>query len=79
MVNRNLGKLLRCLVSGYIATWDLVLPMAKFAYNYSVNRSIRISPFETMTGICPRLLVDLVPLSIEMRLNADADDFIHHL
>ena len=40
VVNRNLGNLLRCLVSENLRAWDLILPTAEFAYNSSVNRTI---------------------------------------
>jgi len=39
VVNWSLGHLLRCLVGERLSTWDLVLPMAKFAYNSSIYRS----------------------------------------
>ena len=39
VVNRTLGNLLRCLVGENLKTWDLILPMAEFAYNGSVNRT----------------------------------------
>ena len=39
VVNRTLGNLLRCLVGKNLKTWDLVLPMAEFVYNVSVNRT----------------------------------------
>eukprot|EP00268_Persea_americana_P065966 TRINITY_DN8890_c1_g1_i2.p1 TRINITY_DN8890_c1_g1~~TRINITY_DN8890_c1_g1_i2.p1 ORF type:complete len:101 (-),score=5.90 TRINITY_DN8890_c1_g1_i2:590-892(-) len=45
VVNRSLGNLQRCLVRDHLTTWDQVLHMAEFAYNNSVNRSTRISPF----------------------------------
>lgn len=38
--------------------------MAEFAYNESVNHSTGISPFEAVIGVCPRLLIDLVPLRL---------------
>lgn len=79
VVNRSLGKLLPCLVCDHIATWDLVLLVAEFAYTNSVNRSTRMSPFEVVTGIRPHLPVDLAPLPIEMRLSTDAGDFICHM
>ena len=45
VVNRSLGNLLRYLVRDRAGDWDLVLPLAKFAYNDSVNRSTGMSPF----------------------------------
>ena len=71
--------LLRCLVHNHITTWDQVLPMAEFSYNNSVNRSTCISPFEAVTGVRPRLPIDLVPLPLEARPCAKADNFIKHM
>ena len=79
VVNRSLGQLLRCLVRDHITTWDQVLPMAKFAYNNSVNRSTGISPFKAVTDVRPRLPIDLVPLPLEARPCAEADNFIKHM
>ena len=62
VIYRSLGNLLHCLVRDHLTTWVQVLPMAKFAYNNSVNRSTGISPFEAITGTKPRLPVNLVPL-----------------
>ena len=53
--------------------------MAEFAYNNSVNRSTRMSPFQVVTGLRPRLPVDLVPLPIESRPSGEAEDFIRHM
>ena len=49
-VNKSLGNLLRCLVGYTPGSWDLVLPLAEFAYNNSVNRSTGKSPFEILHG-----------------------------
>ena len=69
----------RCLVSDYITTWDQILPMAESAYNNLVNRSTSISPFEAVTGVCPRLPVVLVPLPLEAQPSGKADNFIKHM
>ena len=60
VVNRTLGNLLKCLVRENLKTWDLILPMAEFAYNSSVNRTTYLSPFEIVTSFKPRQLIDLV-------------------
>jgi hypothetical protein len=44
-VNKSLGDLLRSLVTEHHSSWDNVFPQAEFAYNDSVNRSTRQSPF----------------------------------
>ena len=46
VVNRSLGNFLRFLVGDKPKGWDLILPQANFAYNNSVNRSTRKSPFQ---------------------------------
>jgi len=50
IVNIILENLLRCLVGKILKTWDLILPMAVYAYNGSVNRTIDLSLFEVVTG-----------------------------
>jgi len=49
VVNRTLRNLLRCLVGENLKTWNIILPMAKFAYNGFVNRTTDLSPFEIVT------------------------------
>ena len=79
VVNRNLGQLFRCLVRDHITTCDQALLMAEFAYNNSINWSTGTSPFEVVTGVCPRLPIDLVPLPVDARISADAKSFFHHM
>ena len=50
VVNRTLENLLRCLVGENLKTWDLILLMAEFAYNDSVNMITFFSPFEIVTS-----------------------------
>ena len=63
VVNRSLSNLLRCLVGEHVCSWEFVLPIAEFAYNSSVNKSIGMSPFEVVTGYKPRMPVDLISMS----------------
>ncbi|PKA61678.1 putative mitochondrial protein [Apostasia shenzhenica] len=67
VVNRSLGDLLRCLVGDHTSSWDLVLLMAEFAYNSSVNRSTGMSPFMIVTGYEPRKPIDLIELPVSYR------------
>ena len=62
VVKKSLGNLLRCLVEDHLGNWDLILPQDEFAYNNSVNRSIRMSPFEVVHGYKLRKSTDLIPL-----------------
>jgi hypothetical protein len=78
-VNRSLGNLLRCLVTDHVTSWDLLLPQAEFAYNNSVNRSTRRSPFEIVSGLQPRTPIDLVPLPLPPRVSEGAVDFLRHI
>jgi len=78
-VNRSLGNLLRCLVTDHSTSWDLLLPHAEFAFNSSVNRSTGLSPFEVVTGIKPKVPIDLIPLPSPSRSSEAAIDFLTHL
>jgi hypothetical protein len=75
VVNRSLGNLLRCLVGENGRTWDTILPIAQFANNNSVNRSIGMSPFEVVRGYKPRRPLDLLPMSPHARLSESAIEF----
>jgi hypothetical protein len=79
VVNRSLGNLLRCLVTDHIASWDLLIPQAEFAYNNSVNCSTGRSPFEIVNGLQPCTPVDLVPLPLSPRVSEGAADFLRHI
>ncbi|KAI5342226.1 hypothetical protein L3X38_010101 [Prunus dulcis] len=67
VVNRSSGNLLRCFVGEHIKSWDSVLPIAEFAYNYSVNRTTGMSPFEVVYGQKLRAPIDLMPMSASHR------------
>ncbi|KAM2088669.1 hypothetical protein ACFX1T_032717 [Malus domestica] len=79
VVNRSLGNLLRCLVGDKPGNWDLLLPVAEFAYNNSVNRSTGKSPFEVVHGFSPRSPVDLVALPMAARASDSATSFAEHI
>ena len=73
VVNRSLGNLLRCLVGAHPKSWDAILPLAEFAYNSSLNRTISTSPFEVVYGSRPFSVVDLLPLPISKKGNLKAE------
>ena len=79
VVNRSLGNLLRCLVGNNIKTWDLVIPQAEFAYNISVNRTIKKTPFEAASRLKPKHVLDLVPLPQEVRVSDEGEAFADHI
>jgi hypothetical protein len=60
VVNRSLGDLLRSLVTEHHSSWDSILPQAEFAYNDSVNKSTRKSPFQIVYGMQPRGVSELM-------------------
>ena len=41
-------------------TWDSILPIAQFAYNNSVNRTIGMSPFEVVHSYKARKPLDVL-------------------
>jgi len=51
VVNRSLGDLFRSLVNEHHVQWDEILEQAEFAYNESVNKSTRKSPFQILYGL----------------------------
>jgi hypothetical protein len=78
-VNHSLGNLLRCLVTDHSTSWDLLLPHAEFAFNSSVNKSTGLSPFEVVTGVKPKVPIDIIPLPSPPRSSEAATDFLTHL
>ena len=59
VVNRSLDNLLRCLVGNKPSNWEMVLVQAKFAYNNSVNRRTRKTPFEIIARMKLRKVSNL--------------------
>ena len=78
-MNRSLGNLLRCLIGENARTWESILPVAQFAYNNSVNRSICTSPFKVVHGYKPRRLLDLLPMSSHDRVSVSTVEFASHM
>ena len=58
--HRVLGQLIRSNHDGRAEDWVRKLSVAVFVYNTTTNRSTGLSPLEAMTGVKPRLPVDLV-------------------
>lgn len=79
VVNRSLGNLLRCIVGDHVKTWYLVLPQAEFAYNNSVDRTTKRTPFEVAYGYKPQLVLDLVELPENLQISGDAKNFAEHV
>ena len=68
VANQSLGNLLWCLVGEHLTKWDMVLPVAEFAYNNSINRSTNLSSFE----ICYKLRKYIYSLPIGDRPSVSA-------
>lgn len=79
VVNRSLGKLLRCLVGDTIKSWYSKLPQAEFAHNHACNHSSGFSTFQVMYCISPRIPVDLSPLPDRTRIHRGAADFVEDI
>ena len=62
----------------HLSTWDLVLPMAEFVYNSSINRSSGLSLFKANTSCKPKKPIDL-PIPIGDRPSASAESFVQHV
>ena len=65
--HKVLGQLIRSNHDGRAEDWVRKLSAAVFVYNTTTNRATGLSPLEALTGIKPRLPVDLV-----FRLNTQA-------
>ncbi|WVZ81183.1 LOW QUALITY PROTEIN: hypothetical protein U9M48_028594 [Paspalum notatum var. saurae] len=49
-VNQSLEDMLRACALTYSTKWDECLPLAKFAYNNSYQKSLEMAPFEALYG-----------------------------
>ena len=64
VVNRTLGQMLRCFISGNPRVWENLLPHVEFAYNRVVNSTTSHSHFEIVYGFNPLTPLDLLPIPI---------------
>ena len=60
-------------------TWDLILPIAEFAYNGTVNRTTGLNPFEIVNSFKPRQPVDLILMTHHPRVSDSASAFASHI
>ena len=72
-------NLLRCLIGGNPRQWDSVIPHAEFACNSRINRSTGKSHFQTVYGVNPKGVVDLVDLPISPHNNHEATHFLENI
>jgi len=64
VVNRTLGQMLRCLISGNPRVWENLLPHIEFAYNRVVNSTTSHTRFEVVYGFNPLIPLNLLPIPI---------------
>ncbi|RDY14429.1 hypothetical protein CR513_00503, partial [Mucuna pruriens] len=64
MINRTLGKLLRCFVKKSLKDWEDWIPPVEFSYNMVFNSTTSYSLLELAYGFNPLSLLDLFPLPI---------------
>ena len=57
----------------------MVLAQAEFAYNNSVNRSVGKAPFEIVTGMHPRGILDLRDFAGEEKRSAAREEFVYFM
>jgi len=74
VTNKTLAILLRSLVSKSIEDWDRKLPHAKFAYNRTPSFATAHSPLESCYGSNPIMPLELIPLSLEFRVNYEVEE-----
>ena len=58
------------------SNWESILPLAEFAYNSSLNRTINTSPFEVMYGNKPLSVLNLAPLPLSKKENVRAIEML---
>lgn len=74
MINRSLGKLLRCLIGENPRSSESTLHLAEFAYNSSLNQTINTSPFEEVYGSRRTSVTDMAHLPLPKKTNNKAID-----
>ena len=79
MVNRTIGNLLICLIQDYQSSWDELLPTIEFSYNFSINRSTKLSPFHIVYDHVPKRPIDLHSITHEHPKYFLAESFIEHV
>jgi hypothetical protein len=76
---RSLGNLIRSSVGNNHKQWEQVLSHAKFAYNWSRNMSMKMSPFEIVNGQNPNSILNLIPLPLNDRVSCKAEEMVEHI
>ena len=76
VVNRSLGNLLCSLIKENPREWEVILPLAEFAFNASINGTTQSFPFEVVYGLQPAGVADLLPLPLPTKSNLKALDMV---
>ena len=79
VTNRTLSALLRVLIKKNIKEWEECLPITEFAYNRARHSTTGKSPFEAVYGFNPLSPLDILPLTLQGRINMDASACVTHL
>ena len=72
IVNRTLSTMLRAVLKKNLKLWEQSLPHVEFAYNRAVHSTTKFCPFEIVYGFKPTAPIDLLPLTMQERVNFDA-------
>ena len=59
--------------------WEFVISQAEIAYKSSISRSTKKPPFEVVYGRNPNHVLDLLPLSNQVRVSMKANKFVEHI
>jgi len=79
VTNRTLGTILRALITLNAKAWDLLFPLAEFAYNKALSRTTRMSPFKVVYGINHFNPFDLVPRISEGKPSVEASKRVEEI
>jgi hypothetical protein len=62
VINRTLSTILRAVLKTNLKLWEECLPHIEFAYNRSVDFTMKVSPFQVVYGFNPHAPIDLLRL-----------------
>ena len=72
VVNISLSTLLRAIIKKNLKTWKDCSPHVEFAYNHSVHRATKFSPFQIVYGFNPLTPLDMLSLPLKEQANLDS-------
>jgi hypothetical protein len=79
--NKTVERYLRAFSTHQIDDWDQLLPLAEFAYNLSIHRSTKMTPFEADLGYTPDLPLDSIAMATQKQSKSSlrGGEFVDHL